>query len=98
MWQIQFEYTSNIENTALRLQPGKYTAQVEALNTQPLQYRVFNLQYLSGALEMRIEDQLILFKQQKEGLDVYDWREAFNNTSNELVQLIGKEIEKVSAA
>jgi hypothetical protein len=93
MWQIEFEFNDQTDNRVIKLQPGKYTADVEVLSTEPVQYRVFNfkpepIKTLRGG-----EDQLLLMRLKKPGLETYEWQDVFNNTSGELAQIIGKKIE-----
>jgi hypothetical protein len=94
MWQIEFEFDDQIDNSAIKLVPGKYTASVEPLSTDPVQYRVFDFKPHPDKRLREAEDQLLLMRLKKQGLEVYEWQEAFNNTSSELAQIIGKKIEQ----
>jgi len=94
MWQIEFEFNEQIENSAIKLTPGKYKARVEQLSTEPVQYRVFDLDPHPDKSLRNAEDQLLLMRLKKPGLEVIQWQEAFNNTSSELAQIIGKKIEE----
>jgi hypothetical protein len=94
MWQIEFEFDEQADNRAIKLQPGKYKASVEELSTDPVQYRVFNFNPAPSKTLREMEDQLLLMRLKKKGLEVYEWMEVFNNSSSELAQVIGKKIEE----
>lgn len=94
MWQIEFEVTEQTDNHAIKLQQGKYTASVETLRTEPIQYRVFDFKPQPSKTLRGVEDQLLLIRHKKAGLEVYEWVEVFNNTSSELAQIIGRKIEE----
>jgi hypothetical protein len=95
MWQISFEFNEHADNNAIKLNPGKYTANVETLSTDPVQYRVFNFQPQSTKSLRGVEDQLLLMRLKKQNLEVYEWLEVFNNSSSDLAQIIGKKIEEL---
>jgi hypothetical protein len=94
MWQIEFEFNEQADNRAIKLLPGKYSASGEELSTDPVQYRVFDFHPAPSETLRDGEDQLLLMRLKKKGLEVYEWLEVFNNTSSELAQLIGKKIEE----
>lgn len=93
MWQITFDFSDRLENPAIQLRPGRYAASVELLSTNPVQYRVFDIQSESGN-ERHADDQLLLMRLQQPGLEIFEWLEVFNNSSSALAQLIGRKIEE----
>lgn len=94
MWQIEFEVNGHTDDRAIKLHPGKYKACVETIATDPVQYRVFDFQPEYSKDPTGMEDQLLLMRLKKNGLEIFEWLEVFNNTSSELAQIIGKQIEQ----
>jgi hypothetical protein len=89
---IQFEVPDTEDKTALHLLSGVYTATVKQVDDDPIQYQLSNFKHSGKDHKAEGENQLIFMR--NDTPQGSQWLEAFHNSRSQLVELIGREIEK----